>query len=195
MSSTETLIPVDAALAEESVPGYTDKDSTNSSTPDTSASSHEDEAAEVNSYPRGYARLAASHDCHANFSIYRKYGWLHNRVLLYLQAELPRLEWDLQLIDDEQAEKVQFKERKGLWCDRLDNLRRKNILAEIKTELAEYDDLVFRLQKKNGLKRPANTNQNSVTHNACQNVVDSEAQWTFRAEDLVALADGTDEHS
>ena len=50
MSSTETLIPVDAVLAEESVPGYTEKDSANSSTPDTSASSHEDEAAEGGSY-------------------------------------------------------------------------------------------------------------------------------------------------
>lgn len=143
----------------------------------------------LDSYPRGYPRMAACFYCDANFSSYRKYGWLHNRVLLHFQAELARLEDELQHIDDAQAGRVLFKEHKGLWCDDFDKSRRKDVLAEIKTKLAEYDDLVFRLEKKNAMKRPTTTNKNSVMQLACRSVVLSEAKWTFRMDDLVALAD------
>lgn len=106
-----------------------------------------------------------------------------------LQAELRRLEYELQHIDDAQAEKELFKEKKGLWCDDSDKSRRKDVLAEIKTKLAEYDDLLFRLKKKTAMKRPIRLNQNSVMQGAYMSVVASEASWTLRAEDLVALAD------
>lgn len=53
--------------------------------------------------------MAATCDCDAKFSICRKFGWLHNRVLLHLQAELARLEYDLEWIDAAQAERQEFK--------------------------------------------------------------------------------------
>ena len=95
----------------------------------------------VDSYPRGYPRMAACQACDANFSIYRKFGWLHNRVLLHLQAELAKLEFDLQMMDDNQAESREFKERVGLMSDGREKARKKETLTEIKTKLAEYDDL------------------------------------------------------
>lgn len=133
--------------------------------------------------------MAAVYNCDANFSACRKFGWLHNRVLLHLQAELGRLEDELQDLDDEQAAKLQFKERRGLWCDVLDKSIRKDMLAKIRMKLAEYDDLVFRLQKKHAMKRPTRENRSTVLVDACQNSVASEAEWTFRTDDLIALAD------
>lgn len=143
----------------------------------------------VESYAKGYPRMAAVYDCDANFSACRKFGWLHNRVLLHLQAELGRLEDELQDLDDEQAAKLQFKERKGLWCDDADKSKRKEMLAEIRIKLAEYDDLVFRLQKKHTMKRPTRANRSTLLVYACQNTVASEVEWTYRTDDLVALAD------
>ncbi len=66
--------------------------------------------------------MAAPLDCDADFAVCRKYGWLHNRILLHLQAELSMLELDLECIDDAQAKGVQFEERRGLWCVLLANL-------------------------------------------------------------------------
>ena len=53
----------------------------------------------VDEYDEGYGRLAAFEDCDPNFLIYRKYGWLHNRLLLHLQDELKKLEEDLERLD------------------------------------------------------------------------------------------------
>lgn len=139
--------------------------------------------------------MAACQACDANFSIYRKFGWLHNRVLLHLQAELAKLEFDLQIMDDKQAESKEFKERVGLTCDGREKAGKKETLAEIKTKLAEYDALVFRLQQKDTMKRPTRSNQSSVMRRACESAVASEADWTFRTDDLVALADDAAEQS
>lgn len=65
----------------------------------------------------------------------------------------------------------------------------------MKTKLAEYDGLIFRLRKKNAMKRPTRINQNSVAQSAFQNVTSGEAIWTFRLDDLVALADDATEQS
>lgn len=143
----------------------------------------------VDKYQRGYARMAAVLNCDPNFSIVRKYGWLHSRVLLHLQVELEGLEDDLQKLDDVQAERARFNEDKGHWCERLDKSPRKKLLAKIKPKLAEYDDLVHRLQRKNAMKRPTSTNQNSVMQGAFQSFAGFEAEWTCQTEDLVALAD------
>lgn len=112
----------------------------------------------VELYANGYPRMATVYDCDASFSACRKFGWLHNRVLLHLQAELGRPEDELQDLDDEQAAKLQFKARKGLWCDVADKLKRKEMLAEMRMKLAEHDDLVFRLGKQHAMKRPTRAN-------------------------------------
>lgn len=119
--------------------------------------------------------------------MYRKFSWLHNRVLLHLQAELATLEHRLQDLDDEQRASERFRERICLYSHARDNSNRKQMLAEIKAKLAEYDDLVFRLKKKNAMKRPTRMNQNSVCWPACMNSTAEEAEWIFRTDDLVTL--------
>ena len=92
--------------------------------------------------------MAASHECHANFCMYRKFSWLHNRVLLHLQAELAKLENKLQRLDDEQTASDRFREQVCVYIDARDNSNRKQMLAEIKAKLAEYDDLVFASKRR-----------------------------------------------
>ena len=63
----------------------------------------------MNGYSEGYGRLAAFEDCDPNFLIYRKFGWLHNRLLLHLQDELKKLEEDLERLDRWELEKGDYK--------------------------------------------------------------------------------------
>lgn len=49
--------------------------------------------------PRGYPKVAAFANTDPSFLIYRKFGWLHNRILLYFQDELVALEYKLNKLD------------------------------------------------------------------------------------------------
>lgn len=53
----------------------------------------------VDGYPVGYGKIPAFEESDPNFLIYRKFGWLHNSVLLHLQDELAGLEEDLKALD------------------------------------------------------------------------------------------------
>ena len=63
--------------------------------------------------------MAAVYKCDAKFSVCCKFGWLYDCLLLHLQTELGEPDSELQILNDEQAAKLLFKERRGLWCDRL----------------------------------------------------------------------------
>lgn len=45
------------------------------------------------------------------------------------------------------------------------------------------------------MKRPTRANEDKVFTRACKSVTFTEAQWTFRRDDLVALADDAAEQS
>lgn len=143
----------------------------------------------MDDYQRGYSRLAAFQDCDPNFSVYRKHGWLHNRVLLHLQAELQELEHEIQMVEEMQAERGLLK---GLRCDHIDKPRTKELLAEAKAKLADYDDLLLRLQKKHAMKKPTRAMQHSVMKFAFASLVNMDTHWICLTDDLVALADDTD---
>ena len=55
----------------------------------------------VEKHPDGFSRFAAWMDCDENFLIARRYGWLHNRVMLFRSSELHELEMELNSVDDE----------------------------------------------------------------------------------------------
>lgn len=46
----------------------------------------------VEDYASGYPKLAAFFDSDDQFSVYRRFGYLHSRLLLYKQDELRELE-------------------------------------------------------------------------------------------------------
>ena len=53
----------------------------------------------VDKYIVGYPKVAAFANADPSFLIYRKFGWLHNRTLLYLQDEIVALEHKLNKLD------------------------------------------------------------------------------------------------
>ena len=92
----------------------------------------------IDSHPRGYPKLAAFMNSDENFAVCRRFGFLHQRVLLYRQDELRALEDQLIRLDDEDAEEAPqvLKSRK------LDDVRegsfRKALIQEIDNKLHEY---------------------------------------------------------
>ncbi|KAK3201734.1 hypothetical protein GRF29_164g468701 [Pseudopithomyces chartarum] len=55
----------------------------------------------VNDYPKGYPRWAAYQNSDANFGVYRRFGTVRHRLLLYRQQELYKLERELFQLDKE----------------------------------------------------------------------------------------------
>ena len=90
----------------------------------------------MDDYPEGYGKLAAFIDCDSNFRIYRKFGWLHNRVLLHIQDELQELEQDLEGVDKWEAESGDMLKLASRRSD--DRTARLEVFDVIKQKLDEY---------------------------------------------------------
>ena len=99
----------------------------------------------VDEYPPGYGKLAAIEDCDLNFLIYRKFGWLHNRVLLHHQDELAEYEEQLEDLDsfDRQHDPRNLISRRR--DDAVEGSRRKELLSEVEKKLAAYG-MVYTIQ-------------------------------------------------
>ena len=92
----------------------------------------------MDQYPEGYGKLAAYIDCDPNFRIYRKFGWLHNRVLLHLQDELQKLEQELEGVDKWEATSGDIVKLASRRSDKTP--ARSNLIAAIKIKLDEYGE-------------------------------------------------------
>ena len=90
----------------------------------------------MDQYPEGYGKLAAFIDCDPNFRIYRKFGWLHNRVLLHIQDELQELEEELEDIDAWEAKSGDMVKLASRREDT--NAERLELIGTIKEKLDEY---------------------------------------------------------
>ena len=140
-----------------------------------------------------------------NFLICRKFGRLHVQVLLHLQDEIAVLEEELEDLDE-----ADYKddERRLMSRRRDDELsgERRELLQKINIKLVEYgnspiigshvftysilDDLLFRLQKLDAVKRPTERNQTSVFNIISKTGVQTidESGWIRRGPDLAAIA-------
>ncbi len=149
----------------------------------------------VDEYAPGYGKVAAFEDCDPGFQICRKFLWLHTRVLLHIQDELQELEGTLESLDRWEATQG---DRRKLTHRRIDDeceqSPRKELLLQIKGKLEEYDEILFRMQKKQAMKRPTKRNQNSVYNliNTSKSMGSSEALWIRQWDDLAALSHDTD---
>ena len=98
----------------------------------------------VEDSPQGYPRMAAFLDSDDCFSVYRRFGFLHARLLLHKQDELRVLEEDLRDMDDRDAGKkatkafLMSRAKDDLRRDLPENLKRKTLLAEIEKKTLEY---------------------------------------------------------
>jgi len=86
----------------------------------------------------GYPRLAAFLNSDENFLLCRKYGFLHNRVLLYRQDELRELENQLLDLDAEDEELDDRALRSRVRDDKREGCRRKALIQEVDDKLKEY---------------------------------------------------------
>lgn len=149
----------------------------------------------VDEYAPGYGKAAAFEDCDPGFLIYRKFAWLHNRVLLHAQDELQELEGTLESLDTWEASEG---DRRKLAHRRIDENKsgspRKDLLIKIKEKLAEYDETLFRMQKKQAIRKPTKRNQNSVYNliTTSKSIGSSESVWIRQWDDLAALAHDTE---
>lgn len=120
----------------------------------------------------------------------RKYGFLHNRVLLYRQDELRELEHELLLMDkrvgktDDTMLKCRTREQRSS-CERHDLINR------IDQKLREYNDVVQRTRAFATLQRATQRNYNSVREwvNHTAPLVTDEASTFYKDRDFVAVVD------
>ncbi|KAL8816851.1 MAG: hypothetical protein Q9191_008253 [Dirinaria sp. TL-2023a] len=143
----------------------------------------------ISDYPPGYGKLAAIEGCNPNFLIYRKFLWLHNRLLLHKQDELMQLERYLESLDQHDS----VADPRRLKSSRRDEFKptyRKDLLKEIDAKLNEYHALLLRMQQVHAIKRPTKRNQTSLNNFICHtdSQLSSEAQWISMGPDLAAVA-------
>jgi hypothetical protein len=100
----------------------------------------------VEQCPEGYPRLAAFLDSDENFMLYRRFGFLQARILLYKQDELRELETDLDRMDkiDKKKAPAVLKSRER---DDAENTRRKELLHEIEERFKEYGPIHLNIYK------------------------------------------------
>ncbi|KAI4232044.1 MAG: hypothetical protein LQ352_008367, partial [Teloschistes flavicans] len=145
----------------------------------------------VDQYVVGYPKVAAYENSDPNFLIYRKFGWLHNRILLCLQDELADLEYRLEKADKRTLADEKLRSRR---LDYADSPLRKSLIKQITERLEIYDEHLLRFQKIQAIRRPTIRNQRSLFNfvRNTDSLVHGEYQWIKEGVDLAALAhDGT----
>ncbi len=95
----------------------------------------------VEEYPNGYPRASAYLNSDVGTALFRRFGTLHSRALLYKQLELTELEARLEKLDRDDEEKEETKWRNSRSINRRDgegNEERKALIEEIVKKLEEY---------------------------------------------------------
>lgn len=95
---------------------------------------------QVDQHPVGYGKLAAFESCDPDFRIYRKFDWLRNNALLYLQDELVELEEDLEALNSYDFTEKPIRLVSRRQNDGPDGLERRELLKKIREKLAEYGE-------------------------------------------------------
>ncbi|KAL8850585.1 MAG: hypothetical protein Q9221_004455 [Calogaya cf. arnoldii] len=144
----------------------------------------------LDNYIVGYPKVAAFANADPSFLIYRKFGWLHNRSLLYLQDEIVALEHKLNKLDQRtfaHEDEVKLKSRRE---DIGTPGMRRDTFKQIAEKLKEYDEHLLRFQKVQALRRPTVRNQTSLYNfiHGTQSIVEIESRWIREGADLAAVA-------
>ena len=110
----------------------------------------------VQEYPRGYPQLAAYTNSDDNRHLTRRFGYVRSRLLLYAQDEVQQLERKLAELDTSDAanDQTAYRLNSRQW-DEEHSTARKNVIAELKIKLKEYDDLVFRERQMLKINAPS----------------------------------------
>ncbi|KAF4636283.1 hypothetical protein G7Y89_g1791 [Cudoniella acicularis] len=157
---------------------------------------------------KGYRSLSTFLDSDENFMLYRRFGYLHSRILLRIQDQLRELERELDAYDKadaDDAEKGSEQSRKLLMSRDADEAAgrkeqieepgirtRTEILDDIERKLEKYDSFVAKAQRMVALPKPADRDYLSVENYIFDKkpLIDEEAGFIYRKEDLITLRDG-----
>lgn len=144
---------------------------------------------------KGYPYLASFLDSDENFMIYRRFGFLHARLLLQKQDELRKLEEDLDRMDKRDRRKYP----KLLQCRVDDDLRsdmvpetRRSLLLRIEDTILKYDQLLLNSQQLVASNRPPERDYNSVANfiNHKKPLMQGDDDFIYNKEDLITLRPG-----
>ncbi|TVY75979.1 hypothetical protein LSUE1_G005072, partial [Lachnellula suecica] len=142
----------------------------------------------------GYPYLASFLDSDENFMIYRRFGFLHARLLLQKQDELRTMEAELDRMD--QHDKIH--NVKALQCRIIDESRsqdgetRKSLLARMQDTLLTYDELLLKAQQLTAANRPPQRDYNSVANfiRHKKPLLEGDDDFIYHKEDLITLRPG-----
>ncbi|KAH6863043.1 hypothetical protein B0T12DRAFT_2116 [Alternaria alternata] len=159
----------------------------------------ETETKKLEEYVRGYPRLAAFESSEPSFSLYRKFKYLHSRVLLELQHEIQCLESDLTSMDEmdysngkqDILQSIEIDHRQA----KQEGIRRKRtkLVNLIRGKLVHYDELLLKSHALNALQQPTDRDYISVRnwfHNERPLASEKEESYIKQREDIVILRHG-----
>lgn len=144
----------------------------------------------IDDHPNGYPRLAAFLNSDENFLICRKFGFLHNRILLHRQDELRELE--KKLLDmDKEVEKTDVTMLKCRTREERVTDDRRRLFNQIDEKLKEYSDVVKRTRNFATMQRASERNYRSVFNwiESGAPLVSDEASTFDKDRDFVAIVD------
>ena len=172
----------------------------------------------VQQYPNGYPRAAAFQSSEPSWSIYRGFNYLYSRVLLELQEEIRLLEKqlaNLDRIDDENGDGKRLTSRKvdlqqSGKRPRDDGPERAELVEAIRCKLFKYGtriihrhcltarpltrtgEILIQAREIGGFQRPSKRDYLSFRtwFSNEKPIVELEAQYIKRKEDLVTLRQG-----
>lgn len=163
----------------------------------------------VDDHPKGYPQFAAFMNCDDNFLMCRRFGFLHDRVLLYRQDELTQLERELVEMDslDEKEDPLSLISRKRDDAREFE-ITRKGLIDKIDSKLKQYgktnipfisfhskgffvDDLAQRIRATLTFPKPSTRNYNSFYKwiNNQKPLSREETEFVQHGYDFVALAE------
>jgi hypothetical protein len=149
----------------------------------------------VESCGDGYPYLAAFLDSDENFMIYRRFGFLHARLLLQKQDELRIMEEELDRMD----KRDKLKNTKALKCRMEDVERqdqegetRQSLLSRVENTILRYDELLLNAQQLAAANRPPERDYNSVANfvHHKKPLLQGDDDFIYNKEDLITLRPG-----
>ena len=145
----------------------------------------------VSDYPRGYPKLGAYLNSDDNRHLCRRFGYTRSRLILYVQDEIQELEERLAEIDarDAAGQATQYALNSRRW-DEDHSVERKNVIANLKTKLKEYDDLILREHQILKIARPTKKNHRYYFNFIWEEkpLCRKEYEFIFQEDDTLDLA-------
>ncbi|TVY83149.1 hypothetical protein LSUE1_G002655 [Lachnellula suecica] len=119
----------------------------------------------VDTYPKGFPRMAALQASHTDFTIFRGFKNGHVRALLHLEVELTELEKELSKLDDADSTSpiTKYRLRNTMMEEGWDTSQTE-LIHKLRLKLVEYDDLLLKYTQTQALGKPPQRNHLSVWH-------------------------------